>query len=149
MDEQHPFRLYLTSDSSKEFYPGNSKTSFGVHLSSPLQLRGRWEVALSEIIATSSSSPQESQVFVYSNISEKVYLSDSKSRCLRVLPPLSSDSYNSFTFDHLYYEKVEFSEFQDVLIHLKNNLGEAYPLRSTGPATTLVLNFRPTEKNVA
>lgn len=148
MDEQHPFRLYLTSDSSSEFFPKNTKTSFGVHLSGAIRLQGRWEVAISEIITTSTISPQDSPVFIYCNISEKVFLSDSQSRCLRVLPPLSSTTFNSFTFDHLYFEKVEFSEFQDVLIQLKNNLGEAYPLKSSGPATTLVLSFKPPEKNV-
>lgn len=141
--ERGAFRIYLSSDSSRFYHPNNTRASFGVHLSETIKLRGEYEVAISQVITTNVASPEESPVFIYSNISSKIYLADSRARCLRILPPLKSSDANSFEFEQLNYEVVEFPEFQDVYIHLKNREGEAYNLSSSGPPTIVTLHFRP------
>lgn len=144
--ELKPFRIYLSSDSSKTFHPQNSRAEFGVHLANAIRLKGHWEVAISQIIVTNVTSTETSPVFVYSNISEKIYLADSKARCLRILPPLSATETNSFVFDQLSYEKVEFPEFQDIGIYLETREGKAYNLSDSGPPTIVALHFRPSHE---
>ena len=42
------FYLTLPSNSSMEYFPGNTLTSFKTKLAQPIELTGEWEVALSE-----------------------------------------------------------------------------------------------------
>ena len=46
MDE---FTLILSSDADSSMYPGNSSCHFYTQLAHPLQLHGKWKVALHEI----------------------------------------------------------------------------------------------------
>ncbi len=42
------FYLTLPSNSSMEYFPGNTLTNFKTKLAQPIELTGEWEVALSE-----------------------------------------------------------------------------------------------------
>lgn len=141
--ERRPFRIYLASDSSKTFHPNNTRAAFGVHLSEGIKLRGEYQVAITQVIATNAASADPSPVFIYSSISTKIYLADSRARCLRILPPLDTSTVNSFEFDQLNFETVEFPEFQDIYVYLKNREGDSYNLASSGPPTIVTLYFRP------
>lgn len=58
--------VYLSSDNSKEFYPGNSPYNFTVKLSDPLELEGRWKVALSAVYFTDATV----EWYIYSSLCE-------------------------------------------------------------------------------
>lgn len=144
MEGRRPFRLYLSSDSSKSFFTStNSRTDFWVHLANPIRLDGDWEVGVTELFTTKAESAQDSALFLYCNIGVQVPVSDSMIRCLRVLPPLSDKDPNIYRFDRPYFERVEFPDFQDIRFRLLDRLGALYRLASTGVVTHIVLWFRP------
>jgi hypothetical protein len=143
MDERKAFRLYVSSDSSASYYTVNTKSKFWVHLANPIRLEGVWEVGLTELFTCATKTPQTSAVYVYCNLSVKVPVSDSMSRCLRILPPFSNTAINSFNFDRPYFERVEFAEFQDISLFLLDNSAQALNLADVGVVTHAVLYFRP------
>ncbi|GBM53885.1 hypothetical protein AVEN_64813-1 [Araneus ventricosus] len=49
MDDVKEFYVTLPSDSSMNYFPSNTQSSYRTKLSAPLLLNGEWEVALSEI----------------------------------------------------------------------------------------------------
>lgn len=147
MGEKAGFRVNLASDSSASFFNANERSRFGVHLGSYIRLSGKWEVAVTQIITAKTEKETASPLYIYSSISVKVVVSDTMSRCLRILPPLSHTAINHFILDSPYYERVEFQEFQDIRIYLNDRQGNKYPLDNTLDATptVIVLHFRPVQ----
>lgn len=144
MDARRPFRLYLSSDSSARYYDtSNTKAEFWVHLSTPIVLPGLWEVGVTELFTTTVETKVDSALFLYTNIIVQVPVSDSMSRCLRVIPPLSDVEPNSFLYERPYFERVEFPEIQDIKFRLLDNKGTPYNLSRAGVVTHIVLWFRP------
>ena len=143
MEDRKPFRLYLSSDSSAKYYQRNTKTDFWVHLSNAIHLRGAWEVGITELFTSKAEPSQDSALYIYTNISVQVPVSDSMIRLLRILPPPSDKESNTYVFDRPYFERVEFPEIQDIRFRLLDKNAQPYKLDSTGVVTHIVLWFRP------
>lgn len=105
--------FFISSDDSKDLYPGNTGNNFVIELPSVVKLEGdNWYCALTEIKFEDLSEP----LLVCSDICEESYVRGRKLPILRVV-------YESSRFDAPYYHRVNRKDLQRIHIRvLDSNL---------------------------
>ena len=82
MQSTRQHHLFLSSEDSKNIFPGNHSTDFTVELPETLLLSGVWECALLEIFFTKKL---DEGVVVLCDLCENSYISNTRLPVLRVL----------------------------------------------------------------
>ena len=74
--------LFLSSEDSTSTHPSNSMFDFTIEFPQPLELEGKWECALTEIVYSDSIN---GDLYVYCDICAYSYVSDSYKPLLRIV----------------------------------------------------------------
>ena len=80
MVKKDQFWLYLSCKDSLHFNPNNKANNFIVVLPEPIEIQGKWEVALTGIVYLSPHKGKKSPKFllVYSDVCEDTVINGSK-----------------------------------------------------------------------
>ena len=105
--------LFLNSNDSKSLHPKNSPFNFTVELPTPLELRGDWKCALTEISYPKSI---RQELYVYCDICEYSYIADGYKPILRIVK--GSDIYNQ-----LFYRPITNPFVSRIQIYIKYQTG--------------------------
>ena len=109
--------IFLNSDDSKHIHTKNNPYDFTVELSDPLELIGKWKVALSEIEFTGTSS---SELYVYSDICQYNHVLDNQ------LPILRRVHYPG-EVSHLYFIPINRPQIARIRIYIRDRYGQIPP----------------------
>ena len=101
--------LYLNSDDSKQYYPNNTPFDFTVKLSDPLELPGKWKLALSEI----HFSNRDVEWYVYCELCESNNVMDYNLPILRRV-------HNPSIFENLYFLPINSTYVDTLRIYIRN-----------------------------
>lgn len=121
--------VYISSDNSKDFYPKNNAYDFTVKLNDPLELQGKWKVALSAFYF--GDEPLE--LYVYCTLCESNNVLD------RYLPILRRIYQSSSEFQNLQFVSVN-RNFVDTIKFYIRDLNHEIPSKTIS-RVSCALNF--------
>lgn len=129
--------MILDSDKNLEYFPNNVPYNFKSHLMQPLNLEGKWSVALTEI--DFNEKIQTSSLYVNCDICESIIVNGVWSNVLR---KVNCDVKRQFTnsFNWIYYLPVIKPEIGEIEISIKDANGALATFISRD--ITVTLHFR-------
>ena len=129
-----PMYLYLTSDNT--IYQDNRPDNFAIRFSSPIILRGQWEVGLVDITGYPSVS---SVYYLFSDLCETNFVNSDRLPVLRRF--LTNQAVLNTVFNPVAYVPVCKSVIEGVRIYIKDvNLQDHFDLKKVLHCT---LHLRP------
>ena len=133
--------LYLTSTDSLVVFPDNHPGNFTIKLPQTLNLPGKWQCALTEIVFQPRfTSSRPSNLYICCDAVQPSYGSDSLLPILRKVAV--SDNLNSksiLIFPQNYYVDISQDELQYITIYIKNQQLEDVSFESQTLTCTLHL----------
>lgn len=146
------FYVYLSSDGCEKLFPNNTKSSYTIQLSEPIELDPAfsWNVALAEVIFPATSNTDNNialapgtaagigPVFIYSDCASNCRVGDSYSRILRIVSPKKSHQ----TFPDRFYVPVSQRKIDTISILVASRAGSRYPLAAGKEPVVVVLHFQ-------
>ena len=114
------FYVVINSDQNMDYFPDNRPFAFKTYFSKPLNLEGKWKVALSEIDV--NEKMQKPSIYVYSNLCQSVVFDGIITNVLR---KINTDVRRQFanSFNWLYYLPVIKNEIREIEISIKDANG--------------------------
>jgi hypothetical protein len=157
------FYVYLPSNASKNIYKSNTCAEYTVSLHQPLELHGKFNVAISEILYPAVSldsfkskieksdkgvSAQAKEIpslmLIYSSVARESVVGDTRAPLLRVIPThFTSKAQNTSTgqaFSPPYYLPVASNYFSEITVKITTQSGNPFPF-PTG-ITLICLHFK-------
>ncbi len=122
--------IYLSSKSSKDFYPHNNAVDFGNHLSEVILQEGKWLVGLTDMYLPPLRSGSEI-VTVMSSLVQPSFIQGTKLPVLRRVLATSDDNGTWYNFSKVAYFPVQSRHIQDIQIYIRLD-EEASPAFSEG-----------------
>ena len=100
--------LFLSSLDSLDTFPNNNASSFRVELPKALDLKGKWQVALTDITYWPQFRTEERprELYCLLDIVDESYVQGSSLKCLRRLSITEDNIKININFDNLYYVNV-------------------------------------------
>lgn len=135
--------LTLSSDSSKNFFSENTIAHFSTELMQPICVpRDKsYEVAVVEVfLPPSKPTFASSPIYLYTDVTKPVMVSDTAARLLRVLTPFNPTGH--YEFSSVYYTPVEKQNFSTITLSFHTKTGEKYPFSDGQHPSIVVLHFR-------
>ena len=137
--------ITLRSTDSVKYYPDNKPESFRVHLNEPLQLKGKWRVALAEIAFKDWNPDVRTEcrdIYIYSSLCESAHgVGESKEPLLRWLCLRGNKKERSFVFGQYHYLPSRLQEVDSLHLYIKETNGKTASF-ITG-AVTVTLHLKP------
>ena len=165
------FYVTLPSNSSADFYPSNTLTSYTTHLVKQINLTGNWEVALTEIhdnlhrmLGLKNRAVNENffghlpvyvnggfyGMYVYCDIAENQFVGDVSVSLLRIVPVktsgLTQGDIIAPSFNTPRYVPLKQKNFEVIQMDLRTDTGEKVAFQRGKVTTTL--HFRRTRPSL-
>lgn len=121
-----------------EYFPNNKPFHFKSRFNSPLNLEGKWKVALIEADIRSSHSKEES-IYLYSSICNDSIVEGEKQPLLRRLSSVLPGDWNSI-FDSPHYILINSQELYDIDIYITDRDGNLASFLNQ--PSTITLHFK-------
>lgn len=137
------FYLLMDSDNSKNliYYPDNKPWNFKVLFDNPLNLSGKWNVALTDVfIRDGSKTLYVNNLYVYCNVAgESIVNGEHRQSLLRMLHYVKKGNW-THKYAIPYYMNVNRSQIVEIEIHIKDrHANDASFLKQP---VSLTLHFR-------
>jgi len=133
MDEHY---LFLTSDSSKDQYPGNVSGDFTIALPHPYDLTGRWVCGLKEIQIIIG----DSVMYVCSDMCVESYAENTMVPVLRALQkPKGKNKLTYFSFENPMYVEIKPTILNRVRVFIRGSGLERVNIKDASVSCTLHL----------
>ena len=116
------FYIYLTSSSDETYFPNNRPGSFTAILPDPLNLEGRWEVALVQL--THPAPLNSGQVMLLCDTVGDSVIGDNKRPLLRLLT-LNSKRH-SVVFNQPFYKAIKHKHVTRISIDIVSYRGKSH-----------------------
>lgn len=119
--ERKEYYLHLSSQDSKDLFPGNTASDFKVKIPSTLTLAGVWKCALTQIsFVTDFAGERPKDIYICSDLIEDSYGSDSFMPILRKIPiPSSGLTKVVHVFPQNYYVTLSRDQLQNIHIYVR------------------------------
>lgn len=121
--------LFLHSEDSLLTHPQNNATDFTVDLPQPLDLPGKWSIALTEISITPN---KKADLYVYCDVCDYSYQRNTRKPILRIIK-------GSTTFAKPYYIPVAVNYTPRIRVYIRDSKGNIPSFEISTSRCTLAL----------
>lgn len=137
--------VFIRSDQSNAYYPGNTPYHFKVYLNTPLLLEGQWDVALLDFYSKEKiSAVKKRELYLFCDVCTGVNVFHNQYSLLRRIFPTPQNNWN-YIFSSPIFVPVKKTEIREIEIHIYNESGqEASSLKENLSCT---LQFRLQSEN--
>lgn len=115
------FYVVVRNFDSVDYFPENKATDFRVKLNKPIDLKGRWKVALTEFFLSSASITSEPQLLqVMSNVCTETAIGSQVNPLLRQIPVYAKEDVIGMDFHPAFYHSVPHTFMDNIHIYIRD-----------------------------